>query len=105
MSENRYNTKGKGLSILCVDDDSTVLRLVSSCLAETGHIVDLASTPEVAIRKLKQNNYDLVITDVMMPDINGYELVSRMHRGEFGEKVKNLPYLFLTALGEKKIVK
>lgn len=80
------------LKILLADDEDNSRTCLSTLLRRDGYIVDTASDGLVAINKLKNNKYDLLITDVLMPHMDGVELVTRMLKGEF----PIVPYLFLT---------
>lgn len=62
-------------SILVVDDDPTHLELVKALLTSEGHQADYAPTPEEALRFLKVKKYELVISDLYMPGINGLQLL------------------------------
>ena len=63
------------LNILCVDDDEVTLALVKSCLEFLEHKVDICSNPLDSIGLVHKNEYDLVIVDVIMPEINGFKLL------------------------------
>ncbi|UCF39216.1 MAG: response regulator [Acidobacteriota bacterium] len=62
--------------ILVVEDDRLLLRLASSALERRGYEVEEAINGALALDKLRSNNYDLVISDVWMPGINGIELLA-----------------------------
>ncbi|MEC0240658.1 ATP-binding protein [Paenibacillus dokdonensis] len=81
-------------NILVVDDDAVNLNILSSLLAsEKYNVVTAASGPE-ALAILDTREWDLIITDIMMPRMSGYEL-SRFIRQRFS--VSELPILLLTA--------
>jgi CheY-like chemotaxis protein len=61
-------------TILLVDDEQPVLELMIDILQELGHRIDTASNGEEAWRKVRDHDYDLVLTDVRMPRMNGIEL-------------------------------
>jgi CheY-like chemotaxis protein len=63
------------LSILFVDDDNVISTLSKRVLAEAGHTVFLATTGREALAMLKSAAPDLVITDLVMPDMDGLELI------------------------------
>jgi CheY-like chemotaxis protein len=63
-------------SILVVDDDDGVRRFLSKALTRLGYEVETASDGELAIRQLKRRPYDLVITDLKMPDLDGKDLLA-----------------------------
>ena len=61
--------------ILVVDDEETICRSVKKILSRKGYTVDSALNVETAIKKMSDTNFDLVITDLMMPKTNGMELL------------------------------
>ncbi|MDI6766092.1 MAG: response regulator [Bacteroidota bacterium] len=61
--------------ILVVDDEETVCHSVKKILSRKGYTVDAALNVESAIKKMSNTNFDLVITDLMMPKTNGMELL------------------------------
>jgi len=63
--------------ILVVDDEKDVRALVRSALEKRGYAVDEAENGARAIEKLRNGNFDLVILDVMMPEVDGWK-VSKM---------------------------
>ncbi|MBW4656321.1 MAG: response regulator [Kaiparowitsia implicata GSE-PSE-MK54-09C] len=60
--------------VLIVDDSQTLRQMLSDLLQENGITVDLAINGTEAKTKIQQNQPDLVITDLVMPEMNGYEL-------------------------------
>jgi CheY-like chemotaxis protein len=71
-------------SILLVDDDPSVLETVQLMLERSGYAVSAASGGREALRKLKHETVDLVITDLLMPDMDGIELINVLHKGYAG---------------------
>ncbi|MDM8531073.1 GAF domain-containing protein [Anaerolineales bacterium HSG25] len=63
----------KKLNILAVDDETPVLELLQRVLSPMGHLIDQAKDAQSALQKLTKNNYDLIICDIVMPDISGIE--------------------------------
>lgn len=80
--------------ILVVDDDAINLNVLVQMLESEGYAVTGAANAEQAMASFEKERYDLVITDVMMPNISGYEL-TRMIRRRFN--TSELPILLLTA--------
>lgn len=64
--------------ILVVDDESYVRELLERVLQRRGHEVHLAADGEAALELLAKNTYDLVVTDVVMPGIDGFDLLRRV---------------------------
>jgi CheY-like chemotaxis protein len=68
------------MRILIVDDDPDILVLIAAYLAGAGHVVETTTSSRDASRRLKQDRYDALVTDILLPDIDGLELV-RLVRG------------------------
>lgn len=82
-------------SILVMEDDVNIQELIVEFLKAEGYDVDLASDGLEGMRLFKKNEYDLVLLDIMMPNLDGYS-VCKMIR-----KNSNVPIIFLTALNEE----
>ncbi len=78
--------------LLVVDDEPTITELVSTALRYEGFAVEVASTGRAALGKVAEWPPDLIVLDIMLPDLDGFEVVRRL-RGE-GLAV---PVIFLTA--------
>lgn len=81
-------------TILIIDDDEKLNRLLSRYLSDFGYRVVSATHPEMGLRKLSQQVPDLVILDIMLPDMNGFEVCKRIRRDHA------VPIIMLTARGE-----
>ncbi len=81
--------------ILIVDDDPWILRMVITLLEKRGHQVVTASDGETALQKAREMVPHLVITDVMMPKLDGWGLVRALRSDP---KLAFIPVIFLTAL-------
>ncbi len=81
--------------ILVVDDDAQLQRLMQLTLKRQGYDVIVASNGEEAIAKVISEKPDLILMDVMMPDMDGYEATKRIRRLPEG---RDIPVLFLSAL-------
>ena len=66
--------------ILIVDDDKNILESLQSILKSNDYIVETAQNGEEAIAKFETKNFNLVLLDIKLPDVNGTELLNRMHR-------------------------
>ncbi len=85
-----------GLRILVADDDAWILRMVTTVLQKRGYEVRTAVDGQEALEMALREPPDLVITDVMMPRLDGWQLVRKLRaRPEFAF----VPMIFLTALG------
>ncbi len=61
--------------ILIVDDDTSILRSIKRVLERNGYAVDTSETANEALEKLRNNHYDLALVDVVLPDMNGTDLL------------------------------
>ncbi|MDZ7959546.1 MAG: response regulator [Aulosira sp. DedQUE10] len=83
--------------ILIVDDTPTNLEVLSEALTDAGFDVAVATTGESAIRQIEYEPPDLILLDIMMPGIDGFETC---HRLKVNPKTKNIPIIFMTALSD-----
>ena len=80
--------------ILIVDDDEMVLMALEELLRPEGYEVRAVSSGTEALKSLDQEDYDLLMLDIIMPEMDGFELCKRIReRQNYGEK----PIVFLTA--------
>jgi DNA-binding response OmpR family regulator len=94
MSENEKPT---GKNILIVDDDVDCRTLVKAVLAGHGYQVEQASDGYEALERLKSYTPDLMVLDIMMPGLSGYDVVVHMKQRP---ETQNIPIVMLTAKGE-----
>ena len=73
--------------IMIVDDSTLVATLHTGILSQAGFTCSLAENGSVALELLLAGSYDLVISDINMPRMNGYELVKRMRKTPGYEKI------------------
>jgi DNA-binding response OmpR family regulator len=82
------NSKQK---ILLVDDELITLKITRKLLAENGFDVDISPSSTDAMKLLGINSYDLVIVDITMPSISGFDLIQLMQSFDY-----NVPVIFLS---------
>ncbi len=80
--------------LLIADDDDQIRELLVFDIQSSGYIADSASDGEIALKKALENNYDLILLDVMMPKINGYDVCKNIRMVK-----PKVPILMLTAKG------
>ena len=79
--------------ILIVDDEKDVGSTLKLILENYGFDIDCFTDPAMALEKFKPNLYDLIILDIKMPEINGFELYDQLKSRD-----SNIKTLFITAL-------
>ena len=84
------------IKILLAEDDDALGTLVKAYLDANGYEVTLCKNGLDALTALDKNNYSIVITDIMMPVMDGFALAKRIR-----ERSKTLPILFMTAKDDK----
>lgn len=68
--------------ILVTDDDACILRLVATILRRAGYDVDTAVNGHQALEKINETDYDVVVLDLMMPELSGFEVLARLQTRE-----------------------
>jgi CheY-like chemotaxis protein len=86
----------RGARILVAEDNIINQKIILKILTKWNASPDLAENGEVALRKVSQNQYDLVLMDLYMPVMNGYEATLAIRKTE-GDYYRDLPILALTA--------
>ena len=78
--------------ILLVDDEIEITEINKRYLEQGGYDIDIANDGKEALEKYKRNKYSLIITDIMMPNMDGYDLISEVQYLNAEQ-----PFLFITA--------
>ena len=73
-------------AILVLDDDASILRSTKNVLLKAGYAVDTAETGKEALEKMQTKNYDVVLLDVRLPDMDGTEVLLQMKNA--GDTIK-----------------
>jgi PAS domain S-box-containing protein len=85
--------------ILIVDDQTENIELLEAYLVPQGYEVLKAEDGEAALKTIRENAVDLALLDVMMPEIDGFEVCKRI-KGD--ERLRNIPVVMITALSAKE---
>ncbi|GAA6623147.1 response regulator [Scytonema sp. NUACC26] len=84
-------------NILVVDDNPANLRLLVEILSQQGYKVRPALNGQLALISVEASSPDLILLDIMMPEIDGYEICSRL---KASSQTKDIPVIFISALNE-----
>lgn len=89
-----------GVSILVVDDEQLLRDILVKILSKDGYTVETAVDGEEALEKLRQQSFQLLISDIKMPRLNGFELLK-----EVKQKYPEMGVIMMTAYGDSFSVK
>ncbi len=87
----------QGLRILVVEDNPTNVLVIQNLLDMLGCQFDVATSGQAALRRLEQPDYDIVLMDVQMPEMDGYQVTRRLRELEQQEGRRRLHVIGLTA--------
>jgi CheY-like chemotaxis protein len=83
--------------LLVVDDNEANRDMLSRRLARLGYTVALAEDGRTALARLREGSFDLMLLDIMMPDMDGYQVLQQV---KADERLRDLPVIVLSALDE-----
>jgi len=83
--------------ILVVDDDADARTVVKTILSSSGFEVNEVPGGKQALEFLEENHVDLIVLDIMMPEMSGYDVVLRLRQKP---ETQNIPVMMLTAKGD-----
>lgn len=99
-TDNKVNLEqlrfSKDMRLIAVDDDAVVLKLTQRQLERVGLECDTCQNVEELMERLRKREYDLLLTDIKMPGMNGYELLDLLRCSNIGNS-KDIPVLAVTA--------
>lgn len=100
ISSKKRSIREEKPSILIIDDSLSVRKFLSGLLTKNKFNVDVAKNGYAALEKLNQSEFDLIITDLEMPQLTGYELIEQIRSDSRWE---DLPIIVLTGRASKHI--
>ena len=83
--------------ILILDDSITTRTMIKNILLNSGYMVDVVAEAEEALIKLKMNHYDLIISDLTMPQIDGYQFVNMLKTDEM---YADIPVIVMSSISK-----
>ncbi|MBI1862821.1 response regulator [Candidatus Microgenomates bacterium] len=88
--------------ILIVDDEQYIRELYAHILTAAGHIVEESANGQDAFTKISGGDYNLILLDIMIPALDGIQLLERLQKEGHGAKIKQI--ILLTNLDEERTV-
>lgn len=82
--------------ILIIEDDTFIAELMAKILSRENFDVDLVTDGEVGLEKIKKQTPDLVLLDLVLPGINGFEILKKVKKDS---KTKQIPVIIVSNLG------
>lgn len=82
------------VKVLIIDDEKRMQKLLKLFLEPNGYKCDIASSGNEAIQLIEKERFDLILLDIMMPDMDGWETISKIR------EISNVPVIMLTALDQ-----
>lgn len=98
MSNRSKGTNGRAL-VMCVEDEKYIREELVRELKRSGHDVVEASDGAAALAQLRKQVPDLIVSDILMPEMDGLELLRQVRAGE--TELSAIPFLFLSALADR----
>ncbi len=88
--------------ILLVEDEQFIRDIYKRQLEKEGFMVDCFSNGQDALNSVAQNTYNLALLDIMLPEMNGLEILKKIKQNVITQKI---PVVMLTNLGQEEIIK
>jgi signal transduction histidine kinase/CheY-like chemotaxis protein len=98
MVFSQLKSNGKMASILVVDDDDSIRSLLDQELSEAGYLIEQATNGKHALECIRKNRPDLIILDVMMPEMNGFDVAAILKNDP---QTMDIPIIILSIVQDK----
>ena len=83
--------------ILIIEDEEILLELIQKKLTQEGYQVDVAKDGQEGLNKIKEGKPDLVLLDIVMPKMGGFEVIEKVGQDE---ELKNIPIIIISNSGQ-----
>lgn len=89
--------KPKERTVMFIDDEPLWLKAIKIAVENESFRIITAESGEIALRKLQRSKPDLILSDVRMPDMNGFDLFERV---KSNPSMRNVPYIFMSSIDD-----
>src|SRR6266852_4215203 len=93
----REKTAQKHKTVMLIDDETQWLELIRQVLADESYKVITASSGESALKKMHRQKPDLILSDVRMPVLNGFDLFEKV---KSDPQLRSIPYVFMSSIDD-----
>lgn len=87
-------------NILIIDDDGMITKTIGNLLKREGYFSEVVENGLQAIEKIRSNDFDLIITDIRMPQMDGIETISKIHKFLKEQGKITIPVIFITGFAD-----
>jgi two-component system response regulator ResD len=91
-----FKCGGDFMRVILIDDEKEMRHLISMCIKNEEMFIEEAGSGEEALKKINEQEFDLIILDILMPSMSGYEVLKKIRN----DLELDTPVILLTALGE-----
>jgi signal transduction histidine kinase/DNA-binding response OmpR family regulator len=98
MAQSKFNTKDGNATILIVDDDDSIRSLLRQEFSEAGYLVEEATNGKEALTIIRNHRPDLIVLDVMMPEMNGFDVAAILKNDP---QTMDIPIIVLSIVQDK----
>jgi CheY-like chemotaxis protein len=98
VAQSNLNIKGRKACILVVDDDESIRSLLQQELGDAGYIIEEATNGKEAVARVRSLKPDLVILDIMMPEMNGFDVAAVLKNDP---QTMDIPIIVLSIVQDK----
>lgn len=98
---NDSEQKEKKASILIIEDDKFLRELLSRKLEKSGFNISMVIDGEEALRKIKEEEYEIILLDLVLPGVDGFEILKEIKKNP---KTSKTPVIILSNLGQQEEV-
>jgi signal transduction histidine kinase/CheY-like chemotaxis protein len=98
MAQSKFNTKDGNATILIVDDDDSIRSLLRQEFTDAGYLVEEATNGKEALTVIRNHQPDLIVLDVMMPEMNGFDVAAILKNDP---QTMDIPIIVLSIVQDK----